>query len=445
MKLTVSGFKSISRVENFDFRKFTLLAGINSSGKSSLIQALLLLKQTFESNSIDVLNFTGDYIHANEPLDLIHNKDKSKRLHYVLSLEKREIENVDSYSQYIPNGELLNKLDITLDFSINKSFKLDSLQLDLWYGEEGRKESFRVYSPSTKDTHSVTFSKATMVNNNGVKDKNISTGYTLSYKYGFLPFYGERKDGFISLTIIKDISDTLETLFKRISYIGPQRVKPVLARTYSRLSYDNVGIDGEYSRFLINEHKNEIVEGYDQKLISLLTYWIVERMHLAQELSVERDANKRYRVIVRNESKVKVDLDQTGFGLSQILPIITQGLLTPKNGVLIVEDPDAHMHPSVQAELVIFFADLIAHGRKVIIETHSDHIVTRMRLLLVKHEFIQTGDVNVCFVSNQEGHSEYLSCALTEKGMFSEPLPAGFMDSQESDFKDIIHLQMKNR
>lgn len=162
-----------------------MLAGINSSGKSSLIQALLLLKQTFESNSIDILNFTGDYINANEPLDLIHNKDKNKKLHYVISLEKGEIENLDSYSLYIPNGELLNKLDITLDFSINKSFKLDSLQLDLWYGDECCKESFRVYSPSTRDTHSVTFSKATMVNNNGVKEKNISTGYTLSYKYGF--------------------------------------------------------------------------------------------------------------------------------------------------------------------------------------------------------------------------------------------------------------------
>ena len=76
MKLTVSGFKSISRVENFDFRKLTLLAGINSSGKSSLIQALLLLKQTFESNSIEVLNFTGDFINVNEPLNLIQTRTK---------------------------------------------------------------------------------------------------------------------------------------------------------------------------------------------------------------------------------------------------------------------------------------------------------------------------------------------------------------------------------
>ena len=445
MQLTVSGFKSISRVERFSFRKLTLLAGVNSSGKSSLIQALLLLKQTFESNSIEAINHFGDFVKANEPIDLIHNKEKSRKLHYVLSLDKSEISNSDSYSQYLPEGEKLHTLDIILDFSVNKGFKLDSLQLDLWYGEEGElKELFRVYSPSTKDTHSVTASKASMINQNGVINRNSIAGYMLSFKYGFLPSFGERGTEFISLTIIKDLSETLEDFFKNIYYMGPQRVKPVLARSYDKLEYDNVGIDGEYTRFLINEHKNSVVQGYNNDLLSLITYWIVERMHLAQEISVVRDANKRYRVIVRNESKVKVDLDQTGFGLSQILPIITQGLLTPVGGVLIVEDPDAHMHPSVQAELVNFFADLAAHGRKIIVESHSDHLVTRMRLLLAKQE-IKPTDVNVCFVSNTEGHSEYLSCALTEKGMFSEPLPEGFMDTQENDFKNIIKLQFANK
>ena len=445
MELTVSGFKSISRVDRFSFKKMTLLAGVNSSGKSSLIQALLLLKQTFESNSIEAINHFGNFIKANEPIDLIHNKEKSRRLHYVLSLDKSEISNRDSYLQYLPEGEKLQTLDIILDFSANKSFKLDSLQLDIWYGEDGeRKELFRVYSPSTKDTHSVAVSKASMINQNGVTNKNSIAGYTLSFKYGFLPFYGERRAEFISLTIIKDLSDTLADFFKNIYYMGPQRVKPVLARTYDKLEYDNVGIDGEYTRFLINEYKNSVIQGYDKDLLELITYWIVERMHLAQEISVVRDASKRYRVIVRNESKVKVDLDQTGFGLSQILPIITQGLLTPVGGVLIIEDPDAHMHPSVQAELVNFFADLVAHGRKIIVESHSDHIVTRMRLLLAKKE-ITSADVNVCFVSNIDGHSEYLSCALTEKGMFSEPLPGGFMDTQENDFKDIIKLQLANK
>ena len=444
MELTVSGFKSISRVDRFSFKKMTLLAGVNSSGKSSLIQALLLLKQTFESNSIEVINYFGDFVKANEPIDLIHNKEKSSKLHYVLSLDKSEVSNIDSYSQYLPEGEKLHTLDIIIDFSVNKSFKLDSLQLDLWYGAKGeQKELFCVKSPSTRKTFSVNGSNTSMVNLSNVANKNSIAGYTLSFKYGFLPFYGDRENEFISLTIIKDLSETLAEFFRNIYYLGPQRVKPVLARSYDKLEYDNVGIDGEYTRFQINRLKNKVVQGYDDSLISLITYWIVERMHLAQEISVVRDASNRYRVIVRNESNVKVDLDQTGFGLSQILPIITQGLLTPVGGVLIVEDPDAHMHPSVQAELVNFFADLVAHGRKVIVESHSDHIVTRMRLLLAKKERT-SGDVNVCFVSNIDGHSEYLSCALTEKGLFSEPLPEGFMDTQENDFKDIIKLQLAN-
>lgn len=443
MKLTVSGFKSINRVDKFSFRRLTLLAGTNSSGKSSLIQSLLLLKQTFESNSINVINSSGDFVNVNEPIDLIHNKDKSKKLHYVLSLDKSEIFNIDSYDEYLPKGEKLKELNIILDFSVNKNFKLDSLQLDLFYGTGEKKEIFRVYSPSTKNTHSVKVSKVSMINQNGITNKNIATGYSLSYKYGFLPFYGERDSEFISFTIIKDLSDTLETFFKRIIYIGPQRVKPILARSYNKLEYTNVGVDGEYTRFLINEHRDTIIQGYKDNLLSLITYWIVERMHLAQEINVVRDANKLYRVIVRNESMVKVDLDQTGFGLSQILPIITQGLLTPVGGILVVEDPDAHMHPSVQAELINFFADLIAHGRKIIVESHSDHMVTRMRLLLAKHEEIKTEDVNVCFVSNDSGNSEYLSCKLSKKGLFSESLPIGFLDTQENDFKEIIKFQLK--
>ena len=185
-----------------------------------------------------------------------------------------------------------------------------------------------------------------------------------------------------------------------------------------------------------------MVEGYDKKLVELVNEWIVGRMNLAKSINVTRDANKLYRVMVTNESGVEVDLCQTGFGLSQILPIVTQGLLTPKGGTFIVEDPDVHMHPRVQAEAVNFFADLIAHGRKVIVETHSDHIVTRMRLLLAQGS-ISHDDVNVCFVTNEEGHSEYCSCALTQEGMFAEPLPEGFMDSQETDFREIIKTRLQ--
>lgn len=445
MKLSVSGFKSISKVDDFEFRPFTLLAGINSSGKSSLIQALLLLKQSFEFDGSKILNTSGEYVNVDSPLDLIHEKERNRRLRYEVRLNANEVCNVDAYLQYLPSSEKLNELKLGLEFSFNGKAHLENMQLDLAYGAEDNWRSFKILRRQKDDTYSVNASSVSMVNDNGVKDKNIITGYTLSFKHGFLPFFGERNDEFMSFSIVKDLSDTLQSFFASFNYISPQRVKPELGRSYDKMHFNNVGTMGENTRFLLNENKNDIIEGYDKSLIELVDYWIHERMGLAQEISVTRDVNKVYHVIVKNETGVKVDLCQTGFGLSQLLPIVTQGFLTPRGGTLIVEDPDVHMHPRVQAEIVNLFADLIKHGRKVLIETHSDHIVTRMRLLMAQNKTLKKEDVNVCFVTNEHGHSEYLSCALTEEGMFSEPLPKGFLDSQEQDFREIISTQLQVR
>lgn len=444
MKLSVAGFKSISKVDEFDFRPLTLLAGINSSGKSSIIQALLLLKQSFESDSSMILNTQGEYVNASEPMDLIYGKDKKRTLQYELKLSASEISNFRAYSQYLPEDADLSAISLQLEFSVNGTTHLELLQLNLHFGVESQIRSFKVLRTKKNNTYSYTNSVISMVNDSAVIKKNGITGFSLSFKHGFLPFFGERNEEFVSFTVIKDLRDTLDNLFKNIYYIGPQRVKPELARSYKSLSFDNIGICGENTRFLLNERKDKVIEGYDKKLVELVDEWIINQMGLAKSISVTRDANKLYRVMVKNELDVPVDLCQTGFGLSQLLPIVTQGFLTPKGGTLIVEDPDVHMHPRVQAVVVNFFADLIAHGRKVVIETHSDHIVTRMRLLMVQNGILKNDDVNVCFATNEYGHSEYRSCALTEEGMFTEPLPKGFMDSQEQDFREIIRTQLQS-
>lgn len=444
MKLSVAGFKSISKVDEFDFRPLTLLAGINSSGKSSIIQALLLLKQSFESDSSMILNAQGEYVNASEPMDLIYGKDKKRTLQYELKLSASEISNFRAYSQYLPEDADLSAISLQLEFSVNGTTHLELLQLNLHFGVESQIRSFKVLRTKKNNTYSYTNSVISMVNDSAVIKKNGITGFSLSFKHGFLPFFGERNEEFVSFTVIKDLRDTIDNLFKNIYYIGPQRVKPELARSYKSLSFDNVGICGENTRFLLNERKDKVIEGYDKKLVELVDEWIINQMGLAKSISVTRDANKLYRVMVKNELDVPVDLCQTGFGLSQLLPIVTQGFLTPKGGTLIVEDPDVHMHPRVQAVVVNFFADLIAHGRKVVIETHSDHIVTRMRLLMVQNGILKNDDVNVCFATNEYGHSEYRSCALTEEGMFTEPLPKGFMDSQEQDFREIIRTQLQS-
>jgi predicted ATPase len=71
-----------------------------------------------------------------------------------------------------------------------------------------------------------------------------------------------------------------------------------------------------------------------------------------------------------------------GFGVSYTLPIVLAGLLLEENGILIVDSPEAHLHPAAQTAIAIFLARVAACGRTVIVETHSDHIVDGFRLAI---------------------------------------------------------------
>ncbi|MDE5848619.1 MAG: AAA family ATPase, partial [Muribaculaceae bacterium] len=74
MILSIDNFKSIEHVAGLVISDLSVFAGVNSSGKSSVIQALLLLKQTLNSSTSEILNLNGPYVYANSLLDLIHNK-----------------------------------------------------------------------------------------------------------------------------------------------------------------------------------------------------------------------------------------------------------------------------------------------------------------------------------------------------------------------------------
>ena len=84
MKLSIKGFKSIHELQGFDFLPLTMLTGINSSGKTSLVQSLLLLKQTLESESKEVLRLNGKYISTENEHDLVSGKSETDQFEFVV-------------------------------------------------------------------------------------------------------------------------------------------------------------------------------------------------------------------------------------------------------------------------------------------------------------------------------------------------------------------------
>lgn len=134
----------------------------------------------------------------------------------------------------------------------------------------------------------------------------------------------------------------------------------------------------------------------------------------------------------------------TGFGISYCLPIITSGLLasTQENSVLIVENPEAHLHPESQSRIGQFLALVSLTGVQLIVETHSEHVVNGIRIQLAKSDATNSGIVH--YISQKEGETVSSKIEISENGELSN-WPQGFFDQEKKDLFELLRLKRSRR
>jgi predicted ATPase len=124
----------------------------------------------------------------------------------------------------------------------------------------------------------------------------------------------------------------------------------------------------------------------------------------------------------------------TGFGISYCLPVIVAGLLVPRNGLLIVDSPEAHLHPAAQSAMGEFLATIAASGVQVIVETHSDHVLNGVRKAVNATGRIDHSLVKIVFFGED---LDPMQLTMDDRGGI-ERWPRGFFDQYELDLSDII-------
>lgn len=453
MNISIQQFKSIHAVNGFSFDGLTLLAGANSSGKSSIIQALLLLKQTLEASSDDVIALQGEYVNARELSELIHNNSK-KGITISVSWDMREVEKSIDTMSLTKHSSFRNADKLLMTITL-KSVESTVLVTDfvLSFDSLNETESISVHYNSKSKLYDLTSSLPNLNRNlydSVGKSKRIEIkGCKIDF-LNFFPLFVSSNDEKLKTTeftllVMKDMRSFLSSYLRNIYYIGPNRVSPELDRFYaSDTLSDRVDSSGSNTRYILAEQKKRQVG--KRTLADEVNFWIRE-LGLADGVSANKDSEtKRYRTSVSMNGKLKVDLCNTGFGNSQILPILVQGLLAPAGSLLIIEDPEVHMHPAVQSAMTDFFIAMAKEGKNIIIETHSDHIVTRIRRRVIETPTIKDM-IRICYVENTYGHSEYLTLYMDEQASFLRypELPKGFMDTQDEDFREIMKLKLKKR
>ena len=130
-----------------------------------------------------------------------------------------------------------------------------------------------------------------------------------------------------------------------------------------------------------------------------------------------------------------------GFGLSYALPIIVAGLTVPAGRLLIVENPEAHLHPAGQSAMAEFLARVAASGVQVIVETHSDHVVNGVRRAVVTENVIPAPDIAIYSFISGAGPTRI---DVTEAGTLTL-WPAQFFDQLQKDLVAISRAAANRR
>jgi predicted ATPase len=123
---------------------------------------------------------------------------------------------------------------------------------------------------------------------------------------------------------------------------------------------------------------------------------------------------------------------------SYALPIIVAGLLTLPGDMLLVENPEAHLHPAGQSKLGRFLANVAGNGTQVVVETHSDHVLNGARLAIAQDNSLPASDMIV----NYFDHDGPISININDRGELDH-WPTGFFDQIEADLGGLARARQR--
>jgi len=401
--LCIKNFKGFSdknsKEENtIKIKPITLIYGPNSYGKSSIMQSLLLLNQTINENR-DYENIPlspkGNMVDLGSFEDFINNRDISKELIIELGFPAKNYINGTKVSQ----RNCLKEISFGLHFKKDEDLKLT--KIDFYENSPGSKEKAHLL----------------LWENNGTEKRDKRTS--------FFTFESEN-DGNNPFLQLKQ----LEEILKKIIYISSYRTAPERVFVTVDNAGQYVGKTGQYTTDLLLYKKNkELRKKVNEWLYNIAKY----------RLSLN---NKSVTSVTLNDEETKVNnvnLLDLGSGIAHVLPIITQTFVS-KEDMILIEEPEIHLHPRAQAELGSMFAEVIKNTENTfIIETHSENILLRLRKLIRRGE-LSKDDVSVIYVDKKIGKGSYcIPLKLDDNGHITNinDIPGGFFEEGFNDLFDI--------
>lgn len=345
----------------------TLVFGMNSSGKSSLLSVLPMLAQT--AARPDVLTMSGDLVEGGTFRMAVHRHDAA--------------------------------LPMTLGFGWTSSAGVPREAAISFMWDPRRRAAVRSHTELTDGAQSASLE--------GPRPWDDQPGVA------------------VHLRVTDEFWGTLE----KVRFVGPMRARAERTTLVGQGADDYVGPSGEEMAAILHARPELVGEvnrwcdrlglGYHVRMLDPTS---PEILATAGELAVLALED------VRGEVPVLVSSRGVGYGIGQLLPIVTQSLLS-RGGMILVEQPEVHLHPRLQAAIADLFLDTVSSGRaQMIVETHSEHLVLRL-LRRVREGVLDPRDLAILYVDlDDDGAAFVRRLEVDRDGDLEDGWPGGFFDDR---------------
>lgn len=483
----IKNIKAFKDSGDIEFKPITIFVGKNSCGKSSLLRFPTVLAQTALANTDSPLMFYGKMLDYGNYEDVVFGRTSDSMM-FEINYDVNVHDVMDARYAMMEedcNDEKPCEIHrVGMKVSINKNDKrmhvesaelcIDGECLSGFYYQEG---NYRIELNGIYENFQLT------------KEKHVIEIDRLRFE-GFFPIY-EMRDVFCAITglvinedkspVSKEIGQEMynrlynmanpytddqltyeEKLIKRIkdgleyssvmmshvfanygmeakmsTYIGPFRESPQrVYRDSETLSVD-VGVRGEnVNTLLIRDYQKK------SKLINAISEWLYQVM--GYKLTIKDMGSSLFQIMLVNDKGIESNILDVGFGISQVLPIITQVIRTSFVGemwvrgrmfsgeTIYIEQPELHLHPAAQAELADVFVNCVLDNTEncLVIETHSEHLIRKLQVLVADKDNEFTADmIRVYYVDKDEnGVAHVQEMKILDNGKFEQKWPTGFFD-----------------
>lgn len=468
--ISINNFKAFSTWQEIKLAPITLIYGPNSSGKSSIIHALMLLKQSITRPSQQGgLVSNGEYVDLGDFFSMVHGHDPSKdigfKISYVPAKKRthgfslgqmfgtshlREYTFDYGYSGSTDKGKyggftFLKNISMKVK---NTSDKAEVFEVDFVSGLAGKdseslekrvaaSKTFKLNGSESRNAMLSFLGKKSGSKNSTKSEKLLDqTLDVLDFKSdlnfatpSLVSFESKVKispdiNSFITLNItLSELANDLKQKFGSITYLGPLRSHP--SRFYApRGDQDeSVGKLGENVARFIYEKSPDITHEINTWFKSFEIPYILSAASIGNEVSGPVICLQ----LEDLRTRVVVGPSDVGFGIGQILPVIVEGIVK-SDSVICVEQPEIHLHPRLQAHLANFIVDTSSKNQWII-ETHSEALILRLQNL-IRGKKVSPKDISIVYVDPTETGGNIIHIPLDEDGDFKDEWPEGFFDER---------------